>query len=301
LISPAPEGDESRQSYFEPSTPIKPTKVEGTAQSPIPVDDDDDGNTSTAPPLSAPVAKYPTRPVPGRLERELNMLRQKVAKESWLKKSKFPPSLREPLLQASTVAVALNEYNDNYFNWLPQIFPYNRLTMHKYVKRQFMDDHAELMKQLQDINLKALGVQIEQALPMLQQDYDEARSAWIGTGGAASSTSNGATEQEQPMTDDQVLGLGDIDEGDKADDETANKGGEPVKRWRWSEPMREILFTIVTIDNAILELRTEKINLENSSEKASMTNARKQIYKKIFDLWPESGWTTTTHISRECE
>lgn len=42
-------------------------------------------------------------------------------------------------------------------------------------------------------------------------------------------------------------------------------------------------------------------SLEGSSEKASVINARKIIYKRINDLWPPDGWTTTTAISRECE
>jgi Ubinuclein conserved middle domain len=49
--------------------------------------------------------------------------------ENWEPKGKFPPGIR-PVLQAVALkAIKLNEYNDNFFNLMPRIFPYNRFTM----------------------------------------------------------------------------------------------------------------------------------------------------------------------------
>lgn len=350
LISPAPEGDESRQSYFESrnKTPTSGPSLErrnmnpsdgqvvGSQNSPIKVDDnDEDHHQQPKAPSHIPSTKYPTRAVPRRLEREFDNLRQKVSKESWLKKTKFPPSLREPLMQASKIAVALNEYNDNFFNWLPHIFPYNRLTLHKYTKRQFLSNHTDFMKQLQDINMSVLESQIKETLPILRQEYEEQMSKWTSTGGQTSQAlSNGvaAAEEETQLPDDNIEADVDAEEADKIEEEAANRG-IPVKRWRWSEPMREVFFTIITIDNAMLDLRTEKMcvqenkvtvpsrfnfkltsliffsffssssssirELEGSDEKASISNARKAIYKRIIELWPEKGWATTTNLSRE--
>ncbi len=42
-------------------------------------------------------------------------------------------------------------------------------------------------------------------------------------------------------------------------------------------------------------------DLEKSADKASEIQARKNIYKKIADLWPEAGWVTSTNISSQCE
>lgn len=39
--------------------------------------------------------------------------------------------------------------------------------------------------------------------------------------------------------------------------------------------------------------------LEKSTDKASNITSRKALYKRLSDLWPEEGWTTTTYISRE--
>ncbi|UZJ54687.1 hypothetical protein CBS101457_004007 [Exobasidium rhododendri] len=318
MISPPAIGDESRISYFNletkaavPSSPSTSNAIrgnetlEGSRMSPIKVDDDD-GEAEKSPSKNLSVAKYPTRPVPKRLEVEFDMLRQKVAKESWLKKTKFPPDLRDPLLQASRIAVALNEYNDNFFNWLPQIFPYNRLTLHKYTKRQFVTNHVAFIAQLLDFNLKSFELQIKEALPLLVEEHEDVLQKWRSDG-EQSLHGNGANhnqeESHQEVGED--LAAADLDgEGeheeaaDKADEEAA-KSGEPTRRWRWSEQMREVLFTIVTIDSAMVQLKIEKAGLDGSEQKSSIINARKLLYKRIHDLWPDRSWTTTTSISRE--
>lgn len=62
--------------------------------------------------------------------------------------------------------------------------------------------------------------------------------------------------------------------------------------------MRDELFTIVTVENAMSEIRNEKLKLENSPETYSEINARKALYKRIADFVPE-GWMNTTQVSRE--
>lgn len=49
--------------------------------------------------------------------------------DSWENKAKFPPNLKPRLVQVATEALRLGEYNENFFNYLPKIFPYNRFTM----------------------------------------------------------------------------------------------------------------------------------------------------------------------------
>jgi hypothetical protein len=49
--------------------------------------------------------------------------------ESWEPKGKFPPGIRPVLGDVALKAIKLNEYNDNFFNLMPRIFPYNRFTM----------------------------------------------------------------------------------------------------------------------------------------------------------------------------
>lgn len=49
--------------------------------------------------------------------------------ESWAAKGKFPPSLKPVLGQVALKAVVLGEYDDNFFNIMPKLFPYNKFTM----------------------------------------------------------------------------------------------------------------------------------------------------------------------------
>ena len=49
--------------------------------------------------------------------------------ENWETKGKFPQGLKPLLAQVALKAIVLGEYNDNFFNLMPKIFPYNRFTM----------------------------------------------------------------------------------------------------------------------------------------------------------------------------
>lgn len=49
--------------------------------------------------------------------------------ESFENKKKFPPDLKPLLVNTAIIAIETNEYNDNFFNIMPNIFPYNRFTM----------------------------------------------------------------------------------------------------------------------------------------------------------------------------
>lgn len=49
--------------------------------------------------------------------------------EDWDVKGKFPPGLKPLLTQVALKAIILGEYDDNFFNLMPTIFPYNRFTM----------------------------------------------------------------------------------------------------------------------------------------------------------------------------
>lgn len=52
-----------------------------------------------------------------------------MAPEDWSSKGKFPLDLKPILAEVAVKAIHLNEYDDNFFNAMPRIFPYNRFTM----------------------------------------------------------------------------------------------------------------------------------------------------------------------------
>lgn len=73
--------------------------------------------------------KYPVQPVHPQLQSMFDHLKTLVQRASFAVKTKFPPELKPPLIDTAKLAVELDEYNENFFNYLPSIFPYNRFTM----------------------------------------------------------------------------------------------------------------------------------------------------------------------------
>lgn len=49
--------------------------------------------------------------------------------EDWSNKGKFPADLKPILAEVALKAIELGEYDDDFFNLMPVLFPYNRFTM----------------------------------------------------------------------------------------------------------------------------------------------------------------------------
>lgn len=195
--------------------------------------------------------KYPTRPVHPQLQAMFDNLKSLVQRASFAVKTKFPPELKPPLVETAKLAVELDEYNDNFFNYLPSIFPYNRFTMMKLTKREFFPKHMEYFRELQDEHLDKLFDLIQAEFPKQVQEYEAAISEWDKREDKhGDKPADFPTEPEGPKEPDA--------EGDEEPDERA-PAGKPIKRFKWSEEMRDELFTIVTVENAMSEVRNEKL------------------------------------------
>ena len=68
-------------------------------------------------------------PFSAELEQAIEVLKEAIAKENWEAKGKFPPGIKPLLAQVALKAVILGEYDDNFFNLMPRLFPYNKFTM----------------------------------------------------------------------------------------------------------------------------------------------------------------------------
>lgn len=277
----------------------EPTQPDaGSRNSPIEVKDE-------AGPSSANKKKlYPMKPVDKRLAAEFEYLGRLVAAESFQVKSKFPPNLRQPLRKAAKIAIDLGQYNENFFNYLPNIFPYNRFTMSKLIKRDFYEDHMSALKELQDDVLNDMQAAIQEALPAHRAEYDEQVKLWKEASNeepSKGSSSNAIGSETAPIELNDAGGSSTPLVADPANSATP----EPIKKWKWTERMREDIFRIIVIENGMTELKAEKLKLEASSEQVSELNQRKAAYKRIFELWPEEddaaggAWTTTTAISTQ--
>lgn len=94
---------------------------------------------------------------------------------------------------------------------------------------------------------------------------------------------NDDEEKDEEKEDEQEVDLTEKEDGPGGGDGTFIFlfTSDHTKRFRWSDDMREELFTIVTVENAMCEIRNEKLKLENSPETYSEINARKALYKRV--------------------
>lgn len=71
--------------------------------------------------------------------------------ENWEVKGKFPQNLKPMLCQVALKAIIVGEYNDNFFNLMPRLFPYNKFTMTVSAKRHRKFVSHQMLMRLGDI------------------------------------------------------------------------------------------------------------------------------------------------------
>ena len=98
--------------------------------------------------------------------------------ENWDAKGKFPPGLKPLLAQVALKAVILGEYNDNFFNLMPKLFPYNRFTMTKLIKRTIWRDHVNLLQERSNELLKDLKELGDEGFEKAKEEWERAVVAW---------------------------------------------------------------------------------------------------------------------------
>jgi len=72
----------------------------------------------------------------------------------------------------------------------------------------------------------------------------------------------------------------------------------PVKRYRWTENMKTLLWELVELSNQSASLTNEKAQFDGSTSNVSEQGLRKDLYKRIVLCFPD-GWMQSTNISRE--
>ncbi|KAJ7021370.1 hypothetical protein C8F04DRAFT_1013434 [Mycena alexandri] len=256
------------------------------------------------------------------LQVSIEKMKQAIAAESWETKSKFPPNLKPLLAALSLQAITLDEYDDNFFSLMPNIFPYNKFTMSKLIKRTIFHDHTALLNQRQDDILEQLKVLAAEGFPKAQeeweknlQNYEDKRKEKAATeanGNADAETSAGPTRHgtEDPEGTARVgsAGLSSAGDGDKEkgkddkDKEGPGKGGAhhgpPLKKYRMTEAMKSAVWQLVLLSNEICRLENEKNTLEGSVLQVSEQGLRKVLYQRIVSAFPE-GWMSSGQISRD--
>ncbi|KAH9851238.1 hypothetical protein C2E23DRAFT_869442 [Lenzites betulinus] len=254
------------------------------------------------------------------LEAAIDVLKEAIAKESWDVKGKFPPSLKPVLAQVALKAVILGEYDENFFNLMPRLFPYNKFTMTKLIKRTIWRDHTNLLMDRQTSLIEELRVLAEEGFPKAKEEWEKSVAQWEkrqerAKGDATGEPANGvahSTEGSPVVSDAQATpSIGPsaldarppVDDGvDHDDGGPAGKGGKdthpPAQRYRLTDQMKQIIWQLVCLSNECCRIENEKNQLESSNQIVSDQGVRKTLYQKIVAAFPD-GWLSSGQISRE--
>ncbi|KZT59556.1 hypothetical protein CALCODRAFT_186789 [Calocera cornea HHB12733] len=238
------------------------------------------------------------------LDGMLEELREAVERESFEQKGKFPQSLKPILERVSLWALKNGEYGDNYFNVMPKIFPYNRYTMMKLIKKMMYADHQKLLADKTEELLILLKREVDAQRPRAEAEYEaalkvyEEHQAAKAAGGSAPAAAPSGTPGTPNAMQVDAQPPATPDANSSGIDMNQKEEKAPVKRYRWTEKMKELLWQLVELSNASAQLTNEKAQFDGSTSNVSEQGLRKDLYKRIVQCFPD-GWMQSTNISRE--
>ncbi|TFK73085.1 hypothetical protein BDN72DRAFT_762326 [Pluteus cervinus] len=317
------------------STSHKPAKGEGTKDSPITLTGDEDrsragkgdanmdgdGNEQSGDKrkryqiIQDPNGKrrkiINTDSYPKELRDAIEEIKAAIAKEDWTQKGKFPQNLKPLLSDLALKAIKNNEYDEQFFTLMPQLFPYNKFTMSKLIKRTVYPDHHALLIQRQDALLEELKKEAEQGFAKAEEEWEKSVVAWDkrqekARAEAATSTPADPTDSTAPTrhgTEEMDVDHPIHDSGSGVGDNNRQKNNTrdqhpPAKKYRMTEKLKGIVWDLVLLSNECCRLENEKNTLEGSVLQVSEQGLRKVLYQKIVAAFPE-GWMSSGQISRD--
>ncbi|KIM35407.1 hypothetical protein M413DRAFT_449791 [Hebeloma cylindrosporum] len=244
------------------------------------------------------------------LQTGIKELKELIAKESWENKGKFPPSLKPSLAKLAILAIRLDEYDEDFFSLMPTLFPYNKFTMTKLIKRTVFPDHLALLTKRQDDLLAQLAELAKAGFTKAEEEWEKSVVAWdkrqekLRHEAAEASTGTGSAAPTRHPTEEM-----DVDGHPPATQAGGPEGGDgkegkehgqhpPAKRYRMTDHMKAIVWELVLLSNECCRLENEKNTLEGSVIQLSDQGLRKVLYQKIVAAYPE-GWMSSGQISRD--
>lgn len=237
-------------------------------------------------------------------------MKEAIAKENWEQKGKFPPSLKPQLAQLALLAIKLDEYDDHFFNLMPVLFPYNKFTMTKLIKRTIFSEHIALLQERQDLLIKQLEEQAKVGFSKAEEEWQKSVAHWHrrqeklaagSTDAPGESASAGPTRA--PSEEREGGAVMDVEPISAAPGEGAKQGHTPHppgKKYRLTERMKGLIWDLVLLSNEACRLENEKNTYEGSVIQLSEQGGRKLLYQKIVAAFPE-GWMSSGQISRDGE
>ncbi|KAK0453033.1 hypothetical protein EV421DRAFT_2073404 [Armillaria borealis] len=234
-----------------------------------------------------------------RLQEAIDELKAAIAAEDWTNKGKFPPNIKPVLAKVALKAVELNEYDDHFFNLMPTLFPYNKFTMTKLIKRTIFTDHTAMLAKRQEILLEELAKQAKAGFPKAEEDWQHAVVVWDRRQERQRQEASSETPGTRPPTEERDREGSPHQPGEGGSTEGGTKEPQPPhKKYRMTESMKNIVWELVLLSNECCRLENEKNQLEGSIIQVSEQGLRKVLYQKIVAAYPE-GWMSSGQISRD--
>ncbi|KAF9228200.1 hypothetical protein BS17DRAFT_773236 [Gyrodon lividus] len=239
------------------------------------------------------------------LQAAIEDLKVAISNDSWDVKGKFPPGIKPILADVALKAVRLGEYDDDFFSLMPVLFPYNRFTMTKLIKRTVFQDHFKILTDRQDELLEQLAVLTKEGFPKAKEEWEKSVTAWekrqekakaeSEAGAAPTPTAGDAVHHEEGGTASGADGEGAPGTGKPDGSKDVHP---PAQKYRLTEAMKSIVWQLVMLSNECCRLENERNELEGSNAQVSEQGSRKVLYQKIVAAFP-SGWLNSGQISRE--
>ncbi|KAJ3826383.1 hypothetical protein F5880DRAFT_1476342 [Lentinula raphanica] len=252
------------------------------------------------------------------LQADFQKLKDAIAAENWEQKGKFPPSIKPLLAQVAIHAITLDQYDDHFFNLMPSLFPYNKFTMSKLIKRTVFVDHVKLLVDRQDSLLTELKRQADEGFQKAEEEWEKNVLAWdsrkkrLKVDHRGEDSGSNGPPTRHPTEDPENHGDGFDEENHSTHPShisaTGDAGGTkplsekdtqpPLKKYRLTENMKAIVWELVLLSNECCRLENEKNTLEGSVMQVSEQGLRKVLYQKIVSAFP-AGWMSSGQISRD--
>ncbi|GAA5931950.1 uncharacterized protein JCM15063_001081 [Sporobolomyces koalae] len=243
------------------------------------------------------------------LEENFEMLKVESDKESYEVKNKFPPHLKELLTSVAYRALDLGEFDEYFFARLPSIFPYNKFTLTKLVKREVFQKRMNDLTTRQDELLEVLKECIKETYDEQKKEFEQHYAEWEkekeseGTKGDAPVSTIPTFGAAAPPP--QTPGAGDGSPAPGTDGVNPDEDKEPKFKFRFNEKMRSALYWACDLEDRKSTLIEEKQKLEKSTTREvnpekpwNTKTARKAIYSKITEFWSD-GVVASNQLSRE--
>lgn len=180
--------------------------------------------------------------------------------EEWLPstKSKFPAHIK-PLLAATALkAISLDCYDADFFDLMPRIFPYNKFTLTKLIKRVVFQDHKNLINEKIENGLKELKIIADEGFEKAQEDWEKACLVWATKQKEKDGAGNGPTLAAMAVDGDEIPPSATQVAGDADGNAKEREDKPPPKRYRLTETMKTIIWQLVELSNESVRIEHEK-------------------------------------------